>query len=203
MTRKMQLILMAAGNSQRFGANKLLFPVRGKAMYRHLFDHLVRYATFEDPASQITVVSQYREILHAGERMKFDSIENPDPDAGISLTIRLALSAHRWQQIEPIRKRQSAAVFFTADQPNLTYESIVAFVRRAAETPAGLLSAAGETFSGNPVSFDAIYFDELKALTGDRGGKVVLNRYPEDREWFPMTAEELRDIDTQEQLKDG
>ena len=32
---------MAAGNSRRFGSNKLLFPWKGKTMYRHGLDLLL------------------------------------------------------------------------------------------------------------------------------------------------------------------
>ena len=36
-----QVIYMAAGNSRRFGSNKLLFPWKGKTMYRHGLDLLL------------------------------------------------------------------------------------------------------------------------------------------------------------------
>ena len=34
------IIYMAAGNSRRFGSNKLLYELDGKPMNRHLLDHL-------------------------------------------------------------------------------------------------------------------------------------------------------------------
>ena len=38
---KIDLILMAAGNSRRFGSNKLLYEWRGKKLYRYMYDSLV------------------------------------------------------------------------------------------------------------------------------------------------------------------
>ena len=41
---KIALIYLAAGNSRRFGSNKLFYEIDGKPMYRHLLDRLVRIA---------------------------------------------------------------------------------------------------------------------------------------------------------------
>ena len=46
------IIYMAAGNSRRFGSNKLFYELDGKPMYRHLLDHLMeikdRYNNLEN-----------------------------------------------------------------------------------------------------------------------------------------------------------
>ena len=41
---KTDLILMAAGNSRRFGSNKLLYEWKGKKLYRHMLDALMEAA---------------------------------------------------------------------------------------------------------------------------------------------------------------
>ena len=41
---KIDLILMAAGNSRRFGSNKLLYEWRGKKLYRYMLDALLEAA---------------------------------------------------------------------------------------------------------------------------------------------------------------
>ncbi len=35
------IIYMAAGNSRRFGSNKLFYELDGKPMYRHLLERLI------------------------------------------------------------------------------------------------------------------------------------------------------------------
>ena len=63
------IIYMAAGNSRRFGSNKLFYELDGKPMYRHLLDHLTeiknRYnkSKSDSQTIDITVVTRYREIL--------------------------------------------------------------------------------------------------------------------------------------------
>ena len=39
---KIAMIMLAAGNSRRFGGNKLLYEVDGMPMYRHILDLLMR-----------------------------------------------------------------------------------------------------------------------------------------------------------------
>ena len=66
------IIYMAAGNSRRFGSNKLFYELDGKPMYRHLLERLIeikdRYNKLKNAESNnsvidITVVTRYREIL--------------------------------------------------------------------------------------------------------------------------------------------
>ena len=63
------IIYMAAGNSRRFGSNKLFYELDGKPMYRHLLDRLVeiknRYnkSKSDSQTIDITVVTRYWEIL--------------------------------------------------------------------------------------------------------------------------------------------
>ena len=38
---KIALIMLAAGNSRRFGRNKLLYEIEGKPMYRHILEKLM------------------------------------------------------------------------------------------------------------------------------------------------------------------
>ena len=49
------IIYMAAGNSRRFGSNKLFYELDGKPMYRHLFDRLMeikdRYNNLENASA--------------------------------------------------------------------------------------------------------------------------------------------------------
>ena len=52
------------------------------------------------------------------------------------------------------------------------------------------------TQNGNPVIFSKKYKEELLSLTGDRGGSVILKKYPREVLKIPAEEKELRDIDT-------
>ncbi|MDD2533680.1 MAG: NTP transferase domain-containing protein [Eubacteriales bacterium] len=189
MNRHLNIVLMAAGNSVRYGENKLLASIGGRPMYRNIFEHLLHYWQAHTDSCMVTVVSQYDVILEAALQAGCQTVFNPQPKLGISLTIQLGLTTGTSPN------EQSGAVFFTADQPFIRYETIRDFLDRAILTPAGLLAAGSPSAPGNPVMFDQHYFAELQKLSGDQGGKMILHAHPDDTEWFFVAKNELIDID--------
>ena len=57
------IIYMAAGNSRRFGSNKLFYELDGKPMYRHLLDHLIE------------IKDRYNKLKNSGTNKPLDSDE--------------------------------------------------------------------------------------------------------------------------------
>ena len=52
----------------------------------------------------------------------------------------------------------------------------------------------GET-PGNPVWFSRKYLPDLRALSGDQGGRKILKKHPEEIRWYPVAhAKELEDV---------
>ena len=57
---KIAMIMLAAGNSRRFGANKLLYEIDGIPMYRHVLEQL------DDTKKKIeNIYSEYSDITEA------------------------------------------------------------------------------------------------------------------------------------------
>jgi len=202
MNRYLHLILLAAGNGERYGSNKLLTDISGKPMYRHIFDHLCHYHKDNISDCAVTVVSQYEDILEAAKSAGFAAVRNARPEDGISLTIRLGLEAVSESTPELPEDLQggdqyqgTGSVFFTADQPYVQYKTLEDFLLLARTADKGMVTASHSGVSGNPVFFDRTYYPELMMLTGDIGGKHVMNRHLDDVEWFDMSPEELTDID--------
>lgn len=53
------------------------------------------------------------------------------------------------------------------------------------------------TKTGNPCIFSRKYYQELMEITGDKGGKQIINRHPDDVVYLEIKdARELVDIDT-------
>ena len=53
----------------------------------------------------------------------------------------------------------------------------------------------GET-PGNPVWFSRKYLPDLRALSGDQGGRKILKKHPKEIRWYPVAhAKELEDVD--------
>ncbi len=193
--RFLHLIVMAAGQSSRYGENKLLVPVDGQPMFQHILKHLAVFQQSHPNTCQVVVVTRFPEIVEAAEKNGMSVSVNNQPELGISQTIRIGLLAAE-QAIENRGVDQSrAAVFFTADQPFLLKKTIEQFLFHAAVTAAGILSVRQADTPGNPVSFDQHYFADLLALTGDQGGRAVLMQHPESAGWHNVSAAELQDID--------
>ena len=64
---KIHVILLAAGNSRRFGSNKLLSLVEGKPMYSHLTEKIEKIAE-SLPIGEKVLVTQYEEIFESMKR---------------------------------------------------------------------------------------------------------------------------------------
>ena len=180
------MIYMAAGNSRRFGSNKLFYSLNGKPMYRHVLERLSaickRHCDWE-----IVLVSQYEELLEQGKDLAHRIVLSPESRDGASWTIKNGLRA---------ADDADAFVFFTADQPWLSETTIEGFVCEMEKHHAALGSVClGET-PGNPVWFSREYLSELLELSGDQGGRRILKGHPDRIRWYPvMCARELEDVD--------
>ena len=74
---KIAFIMLAAGNSRRFGSNKLLYEIDGKPMYQHILEKLM---TVANTLESITVVTQYEEIELEARTLGTTVYINPHPD---------------------------------------------------------------------------------------------------------------------------
>lgn len=189
---KISLILLAAGNSRRFGSNKLLYEIDGKPMYRYVADEIAGLDV--GLFAEKIVVSQYDEILEALVLEGWSAVRNTEPELGISRSLQLGIA----------RAEQSADMdawcFVVADQPYLRAETVEGLVRGFEKT----FCAEGKTCAcvkygermGNPCIFARVHKEELMNLTGDAGGKRVLRGYlGECFLWEVEDALELEDID--------
>ncbi len=201
---RVRVIYLAAGNSRRFGSNKLLYEVDGRPLFSHLLERLIcicgRHREWE-----VIVVTQYESIYETAREMGARCVLSPKSRKGASYSVRAGLRAALeagTEQAEGEDRTGSACegadacAFFVADQPYLTEESAEGFLEEMERKRAGLGCAACGGHRGNPAWFSRQYFAELDGLTGDRGGKAVLNAHPEEILSFPVSKDrELEDID--------
>ena len=184
--RSTALVLLAAGDSRRFQGNKLLAQVEGKPMYRHIVDEIA--ALPAETFTQKIVVSQYPTILDALYAEGYDAVENQESSLGISHSIHLALGT--------LKPSITSVCFAVCDQPWLKGETIKGLLDgwQSSKKGMGCLFCHGEY--GNPGVFSSEYFPELKALSGDVGGRRIMKHYPEDLYCFEVEHErEMTDLD--------
>ena len=125
--RPVTLILLAAGDSRRFDGNKLLYPLEGKPLYRHLADRMaaLKGSIFE----KICLVSQYEEILAGAREMGFEVCRNDRSDLGISHSVHLGLS---------MAGEEDVCCFAVCDQPWLKAETVRGLVEGFLRSGKGL-----------------------------------------------------------------
>lgn len=183
---KLGCILMAAGLAERFGGNKLLAVLDGKTLIQRALD-CVPDGRFR----RVCVVSQGGEIARlAGER-GFVSVINSRPELGASRSIALGLGA---------LGQADAAMFMVCDQPLLRRESVSALLELYLQHPEHIAALESGGVRGNPCIFPRRFFPELLALTGDRGGRAVIQQHPDELELLSVSGEELFDIDHRSDL---
>ena len=210
------IIYMAAGNSRRFGSNKLFYELDGKPMYRHLLDNLIeikdRYnklknAESNNPVIDITVVTRYREILdYCAGIPDCHAVISPDSEKGISYTIKAGIMAVQEQKklkkssevTHRTAEKEEYYMFAVADQPYLKSQSVIKLIDKVLENKGNMKSVfslrCGDAV-GNPCVFHSSLIPQLLSLEGDKGGRSVAKKH--DCVYVDIADErELMDIDT-------
>ena len=191
---KIHMILLAAGFGSRFGSNKLLYEMGGKPMYRHTLDVMLSLAR-EMKDADVTVVTRYEEIYRDAKETGALCLMNRHSEQGISSSVQIGLEAN----LHP--GKDAYYLFFTADQPELKKETVRRFLSAFLRTGKGIGCLSENGVPKNPCVFHSCYTKELLSIQGDRGGKQVVKSHPEDVFLFEAGWQELRDIDTLDQLK--
>lgn len=188
---KVKVIYLAAGNSRRFGSNKLLYELDGMQLYLHLLNRLLEICERHEEW-EVIVVTQYQSICDEAGKMGIRAVFSPESHRGASYSVKAGLHA----AAELLAEETGACAFFAADQPYLTEESAECFLREMERRGAKLGCVMCEDYQGNPAWFSKKYFAELEELEGDQGGKRVLRKHQQEVLYFTgMDKNELRDID--------
>lgn len=163
-------IVLAAGRSQRFGAeNKLLHPLNGVPLVRHTVEHVA-----EAGLGQVVVVTGHDadDVERALQGLCVKCVRNATPWAGMGTSLAVGANA--------IGDDMQAVMIMLGDMPALKGETLVRILDGF--DPAGGQDIAIPYYDGkrgHPVTFGAKYLPRLRALTGDQGAKALLREVPE------------------------
>lgn len=196
---KIAMIMLAAGNSRRFGANKLLYEVDGMPMYKHILGQLIQVKSrleelnriytgnLPDIKCKIAVVTQYDTIAETVGEYGIQVLHNPHPEMGISSSLKIGLSTNL---------DTDAVLFTVSDQPWLTCDTICKLIQTFLDSGKEIACISCQGKMGNPCIFSKKYYEELLSLEGDKGGKRVIMKHLEDTCIYEVNdARELEDID--------
>lgn len=179
------MVVLAAGRSVRFGDNKLLAAISGKPLYQHTLE---RMKAFRDYPQYL--VTGYDRIAKEAEAQGIQTVMNDEPELGISRSIQLGLKAclKEHPDIQGI-------LFSVCDQPNLKAATIQRILNTAFAHQGQVICAGNPLRPGNPVLWDRTFFEELRTLSGDNGGRKVMSRLNDKVRYVEAHSEELKDID--------
>ncbi len=159
-------IVLAAGESTRFGRLKQLEEIDGKPMIYKI----IRQVSATSADAILVIVGHEFEKMTAAladfSNVKF--IENPDFRGGLSTSVKAGLAGSG---------SFDAAMFVLGDMPGLTSDAMNRVVEayRASSSPLAAGMHAGRAV--HPVIFRKDLWPELMQVTGDIGGREVLARH--------------------------
>ena len=179
-------ILMAAGASTRLGQAKQLLEWKG----RPLIAHGARTALDAGLDPVVVVIGHRADEMRAALRsMTVTLVENPRWPEGMSTSMQAGLSA--------LPDDIDAAMFLLVDQPRIEARHLKAMIAVHRASSKHIVVSAFRGGRASPTLFDRALFDQLLRITGDVGGRSIIDAYPGMVE--PVEADDelaLLDIDT-------
>ncbi len=166
-------ILLAAGQSERFGSDKLLTTFEYQGQVSPLFIHTIR--------RWLTVFKQISLVVRPDNVDLLTQLYASD--VSDQVTIIMANNANDGMSaslIAGIKHHQSASAWLLglADMPFISSSVLKASLDELSHG-AIITRPYYENKPGHPVGFCHRFYDELMSLTGDRGAKHLLNTHQE------------------------
>lgn len=178
-------VIMASGQSKRFGENKLMTDFLGQPLLSHVLD-----AT-ENVFAKRVVVTRHEAVAALCQKRGIPVVLHDRPHRND--TVRLGLQA-----VGAVEQ----CLFCPGDQPLLSGDTVRSLLLCAANLPDRIWRPRCGTVPGAPVLFPHWTFPELLDLPEGKGGGVLIKKYPEkvlhlevENPW------ELADADTPEMLE--
>jgi len=162
-------IILAAGEGKRMGKVKLTLPLGDKKLIEWVLQ-----------AAKLTPLDKYflvvrpedKEIIKTGEKWGAEIVFNPDFREGMSTSIKKALLKINTQEAEGF-------FLILGDQPLITFKIINKLTKSFFPGKGEIVVPYFKDKRGNPVLFDICWKNELMAVTGDVGGRVLIKAHPE------------------------
>jgi molybdenum cofactor cytidylyltransferase len=181
-------IVLAAGASTRMRRQKLLLPMGdGRPLVRLAVEQVLA-AGVDDAVVVLGREAEAVALALAGLPVR--TVVNPRFAEGQATSLRAGLDA--------LRPGTEAAVIALGDQPLPDPTIIRRLVATFRASGRPVVVPVYRDGRGNPVLFAVALFDELRAVTGDRGGRGVIARDPTRVAEVPVDAPMPADIDTPE-----
>jgi molybdenum cofactor cytidylyltransferase len=188
-------IVLAAGESVRFGSPKVAALVEGET----LAHRAVRLALHGGAQKVIVVSGANAEQLEAAlgdltprSNEAIAVVHNPNWRSGQASSLRTALAS--------LSDKFEAMMFLTVDQPWIEIALLRGMIQAWRSGAALVAVRESGRLRGAPALFDRAFTAELAMVEGDRGGRTVLAAHEDVAVTMDANAATLVDVDRPEDL---
>lgn len=184
-------IVLAAGESTRFGEPKQLLNWKGEPFVR-----VVAKTALEAGLTPVIVVTgaNRENVESAVQDLNVQVRENENWKSGQGSSVKKGV------QVLKAESYVGAAIFLLVDQPQVTQSVLQALMEKHAEGLFPVVAPMVIDQRANPVLFDQVTFPDLMELEGDVGGRAVFHKHRV--EYLPWHDDRLlMDVDTPEQYQ--
>jgi molybdenum cofactor cytidylyltransferase len=160
-------VILAAGRAAEVGEQKLLLPLRGKPVLQWVLESALAANLHEIVCVARDLEAVRRHISLVARRLYW--LSNPAADQGQSASVIAGLWA-----IDP---KSDGALFLAGDQPMIRPQLINSLVERFENSNASIVAPSFHGEPRDPVLFRRDLFPKLLQLTGDRDGRMLIEKY--------------------------
>ena len=188
-------IILAAGESTRYGRPKQLLDWKGEPFVR-----IVAKKALESGLSPVVVVvgAYGQEVELKVSDLGIQIVANAAWKSGQASSIKAGLQ-HVLDTSTPANY-PGASIFLLVDQPHITSSILLALREKHADGLDPIIVPMVMDRRANPVLFDRATFPDLLSLEGDVGGRAIFHKYRV--EYLPWHDDRLLlDVDTPEQYQ--
>ena len=160
-------VVLAAGRAQRLGQEKLLLPLRGKPVLQWVLESALA-SDLDEIVCVTRVLASARHQLNLSDERLF-WLTNYAADRGQSTSVISGLWA--------TNPKSDGVMFLVGDQPLIRKELINSLIEKFSTGSAWIVAPSFNGEPRNPVLFRRNLFPELLQLSGDRGGRVLIEKH--------------------------
>ena len=183
------IIILAAGESSRLGRPKQLLTFRDTSLLQKVIDQC---APLEFDTGVIVLGAHADDIRKAVDPGKFTFVMNPEWKEGIASSIRKGVEFSL--ELNPETEH---LLFLLSDQPFVTTALLQRLLKTHKTGKKEITASLYDEDVGVPAVYSKPAFPLLKKLSGDKGAKKVMKRFPEKVATVPFGKGSF-DVDTPE-----
>lgn len=188
------IIILAAGESSRFGSPKQNLIYQGKTLLQRAIQTALTCLHCE---KVIVVLGANESIIRENiADQVVHIIHNPDWHQGMGSSISVGV-----KEILQLKPGITSIILMLCDQPFVDSFLISQLMEKKDVNDCGIIACAYRDILGAPALFDVKYFQELMNLQGQEGAKKIIEAHADDVFTLPFPLGAI-DIDTDDDLEE-